>query len=326
METFENAIKNIISYKYNNNTGKIIHLGYAIDDNYVRCTATSIASFCLNNKEYNFNVHIIGNKLSNLNKERFNKLAKVYDINIYIYEMNVNLLKDEVVKEYLDIPSYIRLTLPLVLKNVDRLYYIDSDVICLKNAKNFFETDLEGNAIAAVADSKIMNKNRNKILNLKNHIYFNAGILIIDLVQWNKINTFEKFMQITEKNPRKFDYWDQDTLNILFDKKVKYLSRIYNYIELNNLDSSEIVNNEDVVLLHFAANPKPWHLGWNISSVCNSFNKNIYKFYEECTPWKDIPLETPYNAKMVRSYIKSLLYNGNYLKLIPWVIKYFRLK
>lgn len=47
------VIKNTI--KYHNYTNKnLTHIGYGIDDNYVRCAATSIASICINNKNRSF--------------------------------------------------------------------------------------------------------------------------------------------------------------------------------------------------------------------------------------------------------------------------------
>ena len=78
-------MKNMLSYKREENSN-IIHIGYGIDNNYARCCATSIASFCINNPNQNFTFHIITNNLSLSSKEKYNLLAKDYLIDIYIFE------------------------------------------------------------------------------------------------------------------------------------------------------------------------------------------------------------------------------------------------
>lgn len=51
MNLNERIVKNVIEYRYLHDTLNIINIAYGIDDNYARCMATSIASFCINNKD-----------------------------------------------------------------------------------------------------------------------------------------------------------------------------------------------------------------------------------------------------------------------------------
>ena len=80
MLSSKNKPNNIIKYTYlsHDNNSNIIHIGYGIDNNYARCCATSIASFCINNPNQNFTFHIITNNLSLSSKEKYNLLAKDY--------------------------------------------------------------------------------------------------------------------------------------------------------------------------------------------------------------------------------------------------------
>lgn len=59
MYQIKNFIQNIVSYNYCSNPSNYINIGYGIDNNYARCCASSIASFCLNNPTKNFNFHIM---------------------------------------------------------------------------------------------------------------------------------------------------------------------------------------------------------------------------------------------------------------------------
>ena len=312
-----NTLKAKTKYEYLiKQTSISIHIGYGIDNNYARCCASSIASFCLNNPTKNFNFHIMAKDLSTINKKQFEQLAQLYSVNIYIYEINIDTLAKLPTQTHLPIATYFRFILPLILDNVDKLFYIDADIICLQNADDLFSINLKDNIIGAVPDLPWMNTKRNKALNLRNHIYFNAGMLIINITKWNKFNTFTKVLQAIQNEPQKFRYLDQDALNLILTNHIQYLDTKFNCIDINSIEQ------KNIILLHFAVHPKPWNIAFPISKGCNKFNKNLYQYYENKTPWKNLPLELPKNYKEIKIYAKALKYNKQYLQSLYWSIKY----
>ena len=317
MNISTNTLKSKTKYEYLiSQTHSNIHIGYGIDNNYARCCASSIASFCLNNPTKNFNFHIMAKDLSTTNKKQFEQLAQLYSINIYIYEINIDTLAKLPTQTHLPIATYFRFILPLILDNVDKLFYIDADIICLQNADDLFSINLKDNIIGAVPDLPWMNTKRNKALNLRNHIYFNAGMLIINITIWNKFNTFTKVLQAIQNEPQKFRYLDQDALNLILTNHIQYLDTKFNCIDINSIEQ------KNIILLHIAAHPKPWNIAFPISKGCNKFNKNLYQYYENKTPCKNLPLELPKNYKEIKIYAKALKYNKQYLQSLYWSIKY----
>lgn len=317
MNILFNLINQKLYYNFSKQNNTFINIGYGIDNNYARCCATSITSFCLNNPTKNFNFHIMAKDLSTTNKKQFEQLAQLYSINIYIYEINIDTLAKLPTQTHLPIATYFRFILPLILDNVDKLFYIDADIICLQNADDFFNINLNDNIIGAVPDLPWMNAKRNKALNLRNHIYFNAGMLIINIAKWNNFNTFAKVLQAIQNEPQKFRYLDQDALNLILTKHIQYLDTKFNCIDINSTEQ------KNIILLHFAAHPKPWNIAFSISKICNEFNKNLYQYYENKTPWKNLPLEQPKNYKEMKIYAKALKYNKQYIKSLYWTLKYF---
>lgn len=317
MNILFNLINQKLYYNFSKQNNTFINIGYGIDNNYARCCATSITSFCLNNPTKNFNFHIMAKDLSTTNKKQFEQLAQLYSINIYIYEINIDTLAKLPTQTHLPIATYFRFILPLILDNVDKLFYIDADIICLQNADDFFNINLNDNIIGAVPDLPWMNTKRNKALNLRNHIYFNAGMLIINIAKWNNFNTFTKVLQAIQNEPQKFRYLDQDALNLILTNHIQYLDTKFNCIDINS------IKQKNIILLHFAAHPKPWNIAFPISKVCNKFNKNLYQYYENKTPWKNLPLEQPKNYKEMKIYAKALKYNKQYIKSLYWTLKYF---
>lgn len=302
MNLNERIVKNIIEYRYLHDTLNIINIAYGIDDNYARCMATSIASFCINNKNKNFSFYIVASDLSDKTKIKLKILAKDYNINIIIYEINKDFFRDMPIVHEISLATYFRILLPNLVLDVEKLYYIDADIVCLKDADILFNIDLEANIIAAVPDSKKMNIKRNAALKLKQHIYFNAGVLVIDIKKWNNNDTSDRILEVINKYKDVIKYEDQDALNMVLSKKVRYISKKFNCINLKDIDVREIV------LLHFANHPKPWNRFWFLNVINNEFTKNLYSKYEEMTPWKNCPLENKANLKnMIKWIIKYLL-------------------
>lgn len=321
MNILTNTLKSKTKYEYLiSQTHSNIHIGYGIDNNYARCCASSIASFCFNNPTKNFNFHIMTNDLSTTNKKQFEQLAQLYSVNIYIYEINIDTLAKLPTQTHLPIATYFRFILPLILNNVDKLFYIDADIICLQNADDLFNINLKDNIIGAVPDLPWMNKKRNKALNLRNHIYFNAGMLIINIAKWNNFNTFTKVLQAIQNEPQKFRYLDQDALNLILTNHIQYLDTKFNCIDINNIDK------KNIILLHFAAHPKPWNICWSLSPNCNEFNKNLYQYYEKQTPWSGLPPTLPRNYKEMEFYAKCLRKHKYYIKSFHWYLKYLLAK
>lgn len=323
MKNIELFIKDKVIYNYNiKKEENYINIGYGINNKYAQYMASSIVSFCINNSNINFIFHIIGLNLSNDTKIKIQKIAEKYLISIIIYDVDSSYMEKLPTKEHLPLPTYFRFILPKVLSKVDKLFYIDSDILCLKKANELFEIDLKDNIIAAVPDVKYMNDKCNSYLNLNNHIYFNAGMLVINVKKWNENKISELAMKSLIEQPETFKHLDQDVLNLLLTGKVKYLSAKYNcFVNYSNVKKDINMKEEEILLLHFVGYPKPWSIAWPISNFYNKFNANLYNYYENKTPWKNSALELPKNYIEMKAYVKGLLNSGQYIKAIKWGLK-----
>lgn len=309
MKSNKNIVENIIEYRYLCSELNVINIAYGIDDNYARCMATSIASFCMNNKNKNFCFYIVASDLSNKTKIKLKILAKDYNINIIIYEINKDFFRDMPIVHEISLATYFRILLPNLVLDVEKLYYIDADIVCLKDADILFNINLEDNIIAAVPDSKKMNIKRNADLKLKQHIYFNAGVLIIDIKEWNNNDTSDRILEVINKYKDIIKYEDQDALNIVLSKKVKYISKKFNCINLKD------INIEEIVLLHFANHPKPWNEDWPLNFMYSDFTKDLYKQLENKTPWMNSPLEKNNSYKnKIKWRVKNILFKLGCIK------------
>ncbi len=311
------VVKDTITYDFGDGEREqAFHVGYGIDDNYARCLGASIASFCTNNKGTRLCFHVLTAGLKRKTLDNLRQLAQSMHTCIIISCIDTSFLKDLPHFVHLPLATYLRFLFPLLMAEQERLLYLDADIICLNSADELFNLDLKGNVIAAVPDLPWMDKKRRQILGLQKGPYFNAGMLLIDTAKWNERQLLDEVISLLEKDPQKYRYLDQDALNVLLEGKICYLDTIYNCIDLSS------VNKGEIVFLHFAAHPKPWHVAWPISAACNRFNKNLYKVYEDLTPWCGAPTQLPANYKEMKIYATALRHSGQRAAAFKWYAKY----
>lgn len=304
MNELKDILKSKILYTYAKSSVNEKNIVYGIDNNYIRCAMTSILSFKIHNPEANIVYHIISSGLTNNNTLKLKQLACEYNLNLIIYEINKKYFDLLPTKEFWSEAMYFRFIIPNLLNNVDKIFYFDADIICLKNIDYLFNLDLQNNIIAAIPDIKRTSKKKERIFKLNKNSYFNSGVLIIDRKKWNEYDILPKVINCIKQEPQKYVHPDQDALNVVLKNHVMYLSKIYNCINIY-----EIKNIRDIAILHFANHPKPWNQYWHLNAICNSFTKNLYKSFEEKTPCANMPLEKIKNKKMIiKVYIKYILY------------------
>ena len=326
MYSLEKSIKNIINYSFLINTDNIIHIGYGIDNNYVRCCSTSIVSFLKNNLQQNFHFHIISSNINVDSISMLRLLAQQYNFNISIYIIDDDYFINLPTQKAFPTSMYFRFLLPIFNKNLSKILYVDADIICLNDIKKLLSFDLKDNIIAAVSDTKDMNESRNNNLNLKNHIYFNSGMMLINIQKWNEYNIFNKLIDILSSKVYDFKFPDQDALNLILTQKILYLPRKFNYFNGFYTWNKNSISNKEIILLHFTSSPKPWDLGWEVSSMSNDYNRDLYKIYENQTPWKNSLPVYPKHYRRLRIYSKDLYNHNYYLKSIKYYILYLLAK
>lgn len=296
-----------------------IHIGYGIDENYVRCMGSSITSICYNNPNENLIFHVLTNEIKPDSLRKLKQLADDFAVKIYIYTINSSFFSHLPVQAHFPVSIYYRFILPMILE-VPKVLYLDADVICMGKINKLFSIDMKNNVALVVPDLEPLATKRNRILGLSNHTYFNSGVLLIDIKNWNQTQVAHKVQTKLAQEPAKYRYPDQDALNMVLAGKVHYLGKEY-----NRINTPDMID-DGIVFLHFAAHPKPWTVAWDKSDLCNDFTRDIYRKYEALSPWHGIELVKPKNYKEMRSFAKCLLKAGSYIASFYWYGKYIQTK
>ena len=246
--------------------GDFLDVLITVDDNYAE--QASIMLYSLGKYVDNLTIHVIYDNLSKKAIQKLEKFIVDHDIGILkthffdTKELNLSVIKTD----YITTTCYFRLYAPYIIKDVDRLLYLDPDIICQGSLEELFHLDMGDSIIAACPNMlKVKTAFLKKIIlkNLhlpKDTIYVNSGVLLIDMQKYRDYMPVEKLNQFLQDNKDILEYHDQDTLNSLFLGKIHFLDQTYNY-QINSVDWWKLDLNQ--TMIHYSEAKKPWKEDYN---------------------------------------------------------------
>lgn len=251
---------------------------------------------------------------ASLDQQTLNELKKYLNekcsANLKIYNIDSKHFKNFPV-DRIPYESYSRLIAQFVLpKDLDRVLWLDGDVIVLKDISKFYHQDFENNYYVVcpdIWDGTDTIENIKKKLNInKESSYFNSGVMLMNLdklrKETNMLNVLDKCNKIKDN----MTFHDQDLLNHIYFDKVKLNDwRLYNCQRSGKPKEMNIDYDKDVFFIHYTGIRKPWD----------------YKFLDKLSKywWREYIKQDGINGifKTVSFYIKGTLF-----KIVEKTIKF----
>lgn len=162
----------------------------------------------------------------------------------------------------------IRANLPQMLKDVDRLLYLDTDILVVGDLRPLFTLDLQGKYLAMVEEIFLRNRKDLQIPNYLETPIYNTGIILMDLEKLREVNFTQQFWDKLSTLYHKLKSPDQDLINITWKEHIYSLPQIYNvhrlfltrpetYIPQYKEELKECLWSP--VIIHYALSA-PWYL------------------------------------------------------------------
>ncbi len=248
------------------------------DDNYIMPTAVAIHSMIANKKRGKYNYYIITSNLSEESEKTFKKFERE-DVSVNICRENAEkrfngmhiFTKDSICVASLS--ALLKFIIPDLFPELDKILYLDGDLIVTTDLQELYSTDLEDNLVAAVVDSGTMYW-KNKFNSAVQH-YFNSGVMLLNLKKMREDNISRVLIE-TKSNISDSSLMDQNVFNLVFDGKLKLLPIKYNVLppglekanfkwgidDVNRYYRTNYKNEEELFLdaeiIHFSSKDKPW--------------------------------------------------------------------
>ena len=156
----------------------------------------------------------------------------------------------------------------LVPDHVSSAVYIDVDTFACGSIDKLFSLELKS-PIAATDHCSPVDQLR--LWGVVGGLYFQAGVLVIDLQYWRKSNMEVVFNAIITNSKDKILWWDQDVLNLAFANNWQRIPLTFNanqhLFACLELDPPQNIHLDcvfkDIKLIHFDGPNKPWANGLN---------------------------------------------------------------
>lgn len=168
---------------------------------------------------------------------------------------------------YVSRATYLRLGLvDCAPADVERLLYLDCDLIVARDLHALFRTDLGDAPFGAVFDYWLDGGAFARRWGLRRgHRYFNAGVLLLDLPRLRAEEGFSRALGLLDAHGADYPYNDQDALNAAFWGRWRQLDPIWNVqraMLVPGHEASPVQADWPVGrkpgIVHFTSEHKPW--------------------------------------------------------------------
>lgn len=283
-----------------------------IDDNYVQHASVMLMSLSKTNKDYNFDIYIMSLNVCSESKRIIYNLFSNSNMAIHFIDVEESKIVDFPIKktDYLSIACYLRLFLPIMLpKHVDKVLYLDSDIIVNTCITELLDMDISDYYAAACLD---IDQNHCQRLSYSKKLgYYNSGVFYFNIAQLRLFDFFSKVQDYLKTVKVPLKYHDQDIMNYVLRGRIKTLEHKWNMLECFYLEEEKRTLFSDVVegmsdtkIIHFSSAFKPWNFG------CRHPKKNEYYRYLKMIPWGNPKLHKYVAFNKMRLWAKIIIICG----------------
>jgi len=244
----------------------------AADDNYAPFVLTTILSIMDHTKEF-CDFYVLDGGISTEKKT-----AIIETLNILQKASVTFIPMDKMVSEYnfltvghVTLPTYYRFFIADMFLELEKAIYLDVDIIFLEDIKELYDTDLKEYVIGAICDqaaAETLDDFKSNIEISTDSVYFNAGVLLMDLALWREKQITTRLLEIEKVYRNRITKNDQDILNKCFDK---------DYMELDIKFNAMKKYDFPILIRHYASMPKPWEIR---PELCNGEFDDYHIFWD----------------------------------------------
>lgn len=283
-----------------------IDIAVCTDERFFMPTGVMMISVCENNPETDIVFHIIvdDNVQTGVRKD-LQAIVAPYSGKSVVFYNTKGAIQNKVFPKGMnrnDITkaAYYRLYLAELLpQELDRVLYLDGDLIVRHSLLPLWNINLENKALAAVSDaSSGLIEFYNRLKYPSELGYFNSGVLLVNLKYWREHQVLRAFESYMERCADSIKYWDQDVLNVMFCEQKVLMPIKYNLqrgflLKNRNFDYRKVEKEltetlANPCIVHYTNSYKPWK---RYIETPHPFNSTWDK-YQDMTKWKGIIIES----------------------------------
>ncbi|HEP1785961.1 glycosyltransferase [Streptococcus suis] len=251
-----------------------MHIAFSATDSYADYLGTTIYSIIQHHPNQELHFYVLTKWMSDHSRFKLNRLTSQL-VTISFIEIDSTSFDHLPLKEGISLETYFRILLPSQLAELDRVLYLDCDILVNGSLKEIWESDLSHHYLAGVNELDMLHSNaeyRQKIGFTPQDIYVNAGVLLfnLELMRQDKI---EEFLFAKAQEIKNYiEYQDQDIINIGLKGQILNLEAKYNMTAYQR--KVKHISLEEAVIIHFN-----WHKPWRKDQNYLQYNRESFELY-----------------------------------------------
>lgn len=242
----------------------------SLDQNYLPQLKVLLTSIYLNNPGVSCRLFLMHRKIPQALLDTLTIELKKIDYGLYPVSVDGTLFNNApVMKQYPQEMYYRLLAGQLLPDNIDRILYLDPDILVINSLQALWETDIDNDLFAAAAHTgkTELANNVNRIRLGTDQDYYNSGVLLINLDKCRKEICPDEIFAYVREHAQELILPDQDILNALYSTRIQplndvlwnYDARNYQNYFIRSLGEADIKwVMEHTSILHFCGKDKPW--------------------------------------------------------------------
>ena len=290
----------------------MIHIACCSNEKLAPMFGVVVTSVGINVTSDDVMMYLLHNGLKDSTVKRLQKIADRYNVRLKFLEIDLEILKDCPTNDkihYSNIMMYARILLPSMLPNLDKVIYLDCDLVVCKDLKSLWETDVNDVAVAMAPDLWYQDKETLRRLGINNK-YLNSGVMVMNLDYWRKHDVQNRLLSYIIDKGNELIYNDQDALNVILDDERRQLPVKYNvtpYHYHKNLENYPAKLREEIqksrldpVIFHYLGPVKPWSLG------CYLPGKQLFKKYQKISGSRHFTIQKHVFKRIIYTLIPQM--------------------
>lgn len=289
----------------------IVHLVLTVDRHHLVGCATTIRSVMEHARpdaSLRFHLSVDGVKESDRARLRDSLRADGRDIEVRFWEFPVGRVRHLIRSRIVSHATYARLFLDDILPaDLDRCIYLDSDLLVTRDVVELWETPLAGRTIGAVENLSSSEQEEHRArLGLQAPRYFNAGVLLVDVLRWRERQVMRRSLEAAERVGDRLILHDQDALNCALEGDWTALDPHWNVVA-----TAPTLRPDSAAVFHFMGAPKPWDLDYK-----GPFGE-LFAQFRDRTAFRDVaPWYPAWFGRLVTTARRRLPYIPGALRLL----------
>ena len=199
----------------------------ATNTNYIGPTSVMVYSLCRSHKDVKVDIYLAYHDLREQDIEMLEKITSCFpQKKLHLLDVGGEFATKVEVGERFSHEMYYRiLAINMLPQDMERILYLDADMLVKKDLKEVYETPLGENCPFGVcADIIVPTRGEtNRGIIPEDCLYFNSGFMLMNLVYLRRRRSVGYILDAFYREQKRYPYPDQDVLNHMYYDKVRFV-------------------------------------------------------------------------------------------------------